>query len=83
MRLRFTPGRVSDRVRESEWHYSQKLENLPGGGCVLTVTVGSTLEMKPFIRQWGADCIALSPADLRREIAEEMRQAAKNYAADQ
>lgn len=80
--LQFPPGRVADRVRESEWHYSQKLENLPEGGCVLTVTVGSTLEMKPFIRQWGADCVVLAPPDLRREIAEEMRQAAQNYAEE-
>ncbi|CAG1014433.1 hypothetical protein ANRL4_05211 [Anaerolineae bacterium] len=79
VRLQFPPGRVADRVRESEWHYSQKLENLQDGGCVLSVKVGSTLEMKPFIRQWGADCVVLSPEVLRREIAEEMRQAAKNY----
>lgn len=80
VRLQFTPGRVADRVRESEWHYSQKLENLPDGGCIMTVKVGSTLEMKPFIRQWGADCVVLAPDALRQEIAEEMRQAAKNYA---
>ncbi len=32
VRLQFPPGRVADRVRESEWHYSQKREDLPDGG---------------------------------------------------
>lgn len=79
VRLRFPAGRVADRVRESEWHLSQKREDLPDGGCILSVTVGSTLEMKPWIRQWGRDCEVLAPADLRQEIAEEMREAARLY----
>jgi proteasome accessory factor B len=79
VRLQFPPGRVADRVRESEWHYSQKREDLPDGGCILSVTVGSTLEMKPWIRQWGKDCEVLAPDDLRREIAEEMLEAARLY----
>ncbi len=79
VRLRFPAGRVADRVRESEWHYSQKREDLPDGGCILSVTVGSTLEMKPWIRQWGKDVIVLAPGELRREIAEEMREAARLY----
>ncbi len=79
VRLQFPPGRVADRVRESEWHYSQKREDLPDGGCILSVTVGSTLEMKPWIRQWGKDCEVLAPEDLRREIAEEMLEAARLY----
>jgi proteasome accessory factor B len=79
VRLRFPAGRVADRVRESEWHYSQKRDDLPDGGCILAVTVGSTLEMKPWIRQWGKDCEVLTPEDLRREIAEEMREAARMY----
>jgi len=81
VRLQFPPGRVADRVRESEWHYSQKREDLPHGGCILSVTVGSTLEMKPWIRQWGKDCEVLAPDELRREIAEEMREAARMYDA--
>jgi proteasome accessory factor B len=79
VRLRFAPGTAADRVRESEWHYSQKREDLPDGGCILLVVIGSTLEMKPWIRQWGKDCEVLAPEDLRREIAEEMRAAARNY----
>lgn len=80
VRLQFSPGRVTERVKESEWHISQRIEDLPDGSCILSVRVGSTLEMKPFIRQWGADCVVLAPAQLRQELAEEMRRAAGNYA---
>lgn len=79
VRLRFPPGRVAERVRESEWHYSQKLEDDMDGSCILTVTVGSILEMKPWIRQWGADCEVLAPTELRVEIAAEMLEAAQMY----
>lgn len=41
--------------------------------------VGATLEMKPWIRQWGYQCEVLSPPELRAEIAEEMRRAAGIY----
>ena len=79
VRLRFPPGRVTERVKESEWHISQRIKDLPDGGSILSVRVGATLEMKPWIRQWGADCEVLSPPELRAEIAAEMRKAAEVY----
>ncbi len=45
----------------------------------MTLQVGATLEMKPWIRQWGADCEVLGPTELRAEIAEEIRRAAEMY----
>jgi predicted DNA-binding transcriptional regulator YafY len=79
VRLKFPPGRVTQRVKESEWHITQRIEDLPDGGCILSVHVGATLEMKPWIRQWGCECEVLSPLELRAEIAEEMRRAAALY----
>ena len=79
VRLKFSPGRVTQRVKESEWHISQKIEDLPDGGCILSVCVGATLEMKPWIRQWGCECEVLGPPELRSEIAEEMQRAAALY----
>lgn len=79
VRLQFPPGRITTRVKSSEWHMSQSIEDLPDGGCVLAVKIGDYIEMKPFIRQWGADCTVLAPESLREEIAEEMRRAARNY----
>ena len=77
--LRFVAGRAADRVRETNWHESQIIEDAPDGGCVMRIKVGSTLEMKPWIRQWGADCEVLGPATLRTEIGAEMRRAGELY----
>jgi len=76
VKLRFSPN-VSRRVKESAWHTSQKIEDLPDGGCLLTVQVGSTLEMTPWIRGWGPDVEVLEPEELRehfRSWAEQLRE---------
>ncbi|MCG8350085.1 MAG: WYL domain-containing protein [Chloroflexales bacterium] len=76
--LRFAPP-VVQRVKESVWHHSQRLEDLPDGSCLFTVQVGSTLEMKPWIRQWGADVVVLAPEALREELTAEVQRMAANY----
>lgn len=76
--LRFSPS-VARRLKESTWHHSQRIEDQPDGACVFTVYVGSTLEMKPWIRGWGRDVVVLAPAELRDEIANEIREMAQNY----
>jgi len=68
VKLRFSPG-VTRRVKESVWHPTQVIEDLPDGGCILTVRVGSTLEMTPWIRSWGPDVEVLVPVALREEFA--------------
>src|SRR5690606_1435664 len=45
VRLRFTPA-VASRVKESIWHHSQRVTDLPGGGCELLMRVGGTREMR-------------------------------------
>lgn len=67
VRLRFAP-RVTRRVKESVWHPSQVLEDLPDGGCLMTVKVAHTLEMTPWIRSWGPDVEVLAPKELREEF---------------
>lgn len=77
--LRFAAGRAANRVRETNWHESQVIEDAPDGGCLLRIAVGSAQEMKPWIRQWGPDCVVVSPPDLRAQISEEMRRAGQGY----
>lgn len=67
VRLRFSP-QVTRRVKESIWHPSQVIEDLPDGGCIMTVRVGSMLEMTPWIRGWGPDVEVLEPDSLRNEF---------------
>lgn len=76
--LRFHP-RVAGRVRETQWHASEKLEDLPDGYLVWKARVAETLEMMPWIRGWGPDVEVLEPPALRARVAEEMRQAAQLY----
>ena len=76
--LRFSPS-VVRRVKESVWHFSQRLEDLPDGSCLFTVWVGSTMEMKPWIRQWGADVTVVAPTELRAELITEVRAMVQVY----
>ena len=66
VRLRFSP-KVTRRVKESVWHPSQVIEDMPDGGCIFTVRVGSVLEMTPWIRSWGSDVEVLAPQKLRNK----------------
>jgi predicted DNA-binding transcriptional regulator YafY len=67
LQLRFSPH-VTRRVKESVWHPSQVITDLPGGGCVMTLQVGSPLEVTPWIRSWGPDVEVLEPDSLRNEF---------------
>lgn len=67
IKLRFSPH-VTRRVKESVWHPSQVIEDLPNGGCLLTLQVGSPLEIAPWIRGWGPDVEVLEPEPLRLEF---------------
>jgi proteasome accessory factor B len=78
VKLKFT-SKVTRRVKESIWHPSQHIEDLPDGGCLLTVHVGSVLEMTPWIRGWGPDVEVLAPASLRREFVNYVRKLEEIY----
>nr|BEL01493.1 WYL domain-containing protein [Dehalococcoides mccartyi] len=67
IRLKFLPN-VTRRVKESIWHYSQQISDLPNGGCILIMKVGSIMEITPWIRGWGADVEVLEPQELREQF---------------
>lgn len=76
--IRFTPS-VVRRVKESTWHHSQRIEDMPDGSCLFTVKVGSTQEIKPWIRGWGAAVEVLEPEEFRNEMIAEVREMTKIY----
>ena len=80
VRLRFSP-RVAPRVRESVWHPTQAIRDLPDGGCEWVAQIAEWREMEPWVRGWGAEVEVLEPADLRRSVAESMSAAARLYDA--
>jgi predicted DNA-binding transcriptional regulator YafY len=69
VRLRFSPS-VSARVKESIWHHSQRVDDLPDGGCELSMRVGGTREMRSWVLGWGAEVEVLEPEALRSEVLE-------------
>ena len=78
MRLRFAAA-AARRVRESVWHSSQKLQDLPDGGCLLTLCVGGIREIKTWVMGWGADVEVLAPEELRAWVADDSRRMAAQY----
>ncbi|MCL4805426.1 MAG: WYL domain-containing protein [Anaerolineae bacterium] len=79
VRLRFSP-RVSPRVRETIWHPSQTVRDLPGGECEWTAQIAEWREMEPWVRGWGAEVEVLEPAAMRASVGAAMKLAAEIYA---
>lgn len=82
VKLKFSSG-VARRVKESVWHTSQTVQDLPDGGCILTLTVASTLEITPWIRGWGPDVEVLGPPELRSQFAQWAQELSDLYAKRQ
>lgn len=76
--LRFTPE-AAPRVRETVWHRSQVLADLPDGAVELRVRVAGLVEIRPWILSWGNSVEVIEPAELRNEVAERLRGAAARY----
>jgi len=76
--LRFS-RRAAHRVRETEWHYTEKIEEQEDGSLIWRAQIAGWYEMLSWIKGWGSDCIVLAPDDLRLAIAEDIAKAARNY----
>jgi hypothetical protein len=76
-RIRFTPGRAADYVRERIWADSQEMEDAPDGGLILAITTRSEPELAAWVRSFGPDAAFLprngSPDGPRDESRDESR----------
>jgi proteasome accessory factor B len=79
VRLRFDPV-VADRVKETIWHRTQVLTDLPGGGVEMAVQVAGIVEIRPWILSWGNQVEVLAPDELRDAVAAATRGASERYA---
>lgn len=79
VKLRFAPGDVTRRVKESIWHQTQDIIDTDDGGCIWSVNVAEWQEMVPWVRGWGADCEVLEPKELRDLIVQEAVHLSKRY----
>jgi proteasome accessory factor B len=76
--IRFEPS-VARRAAETRWHPSQEIESLPDGSLRWSGRVAGLREIRIWILGWGADAEVLQPAELRTEVAGELRRAARRY----
>ncbi|MGC9400639.1 MAG: helix-turn-helix transcriptional regulator [Anaerolineae bacterium] len=76
--LRFHP-RVAHRVRETQWHRSERLDEQPDGSLLWRARVAEPQEMLPWIRGWGADVEVLAPEAVRAQLKRETRRLARIY----
>lgn len=79
--LRFHP-RVASRVRETQWHRSERLEEQADGSLLWRARVAEPREMLNWIRGWGAEVEVLAPEQLREKMREEARRLAQTYGWD-
>lgn len=56
-------------VAERQWHKSQKVRPLPGGGAELSMRVGVAPDLEAWILGWGEHAEVLEPPGLRQRIA--------------
>src|SRR2546421_313802 len=78
VRLRFSPA-VASRVKESVWHHSQRTEDMPDGGCELTMRVGGIKEVRAWVLGWGGDVEVLAPPSLRDEVRAQAQRMLERY----
>jgi proteasome accessory factor B len=76
--IRFTAA-VADQIREREWHESQQLRDLPGGGLELRLRLGALAEIERWVLGWGASAEVLEPAELQDRIRRTVAALAATY----
>lgn len=72
-------AKVASLAKERRWHASQEIDELEGGGLLLTLKVSEPREMLPWIRSWGGEVDVLEPPELRAEIGADAWRAAAHY----
>ena len=67
VRIRFSPEQAPYIV-ERQWHHSQKIENLPNGGVILSLRVASLWEVRHWLYGWADDAQILKPVELVDQV---------------
>ncbi len=71
---------VASRVNETNWHKTQLLTPMEDGRLRFEVRLPSLMEFVPWVRSWGHAVLVVGPEDLRKQVAESLALAAKQYA---
>jgi proteasome accessory factor B len=76
--IRFSQA-VADRIREREWHESQKIRDLRDGRLELTLRLGALEEIERWVLTWGAAAEVIGPKELRERISKTAAALTKTY----
>jgi predicted DNA-binding transcriptional regulator YafY len=82
VRVRFSADQAR-YVKERRWAAKQRIADQKDGSVILTLETSGRWDVKRWLLGFGTDAELLEPADLRREIAADLRKLAKAYAAKQ
>jgi predicted DNA-binding transcriptional regulator YafY len=61
---------IAPFVRGRQWHSTQELTDLPGGGLLLSMRVSGLLDVAQWVLSYGKGAIAREPPELVRAIAQ-------------
>jgi len=70
---------VAERVREREWHESQEMREVAGGGLEVKLRLGALSEVEQWVLGWGAAAEVVGPAELRESVKNTVTALAKIY----
>ena len=76
--IEFEP-RAAAFVREREWHRSQRIEDGPNGGLVLTLNVCTDWSLRAWLLGFGADAQVVRPLTLARDIFDAVSDTRRRY----
>jgi predicted DNA-binding transcriptional regulator YafY len=66
-------------IREQRWPESYRRDELADGGLILRFQTGGLEGVKLWVMQYGHHAEVLAPPELRAQVAEELRLAARRY----
>ncbi len=74
--------RIAPYVRERRWHSSQRNEDRPDGGVMVSLHVCNDWALRAWILSFGPLARVLAPASLAAQIRDEVQRAAAQYAVE-
>jgi predicted DNA-binding transcriptional regulator YafY len=72
-------AKIAPLIKEVNWHPTQRIEDLPDGSILFTVTVPETEEIKLWILSYGHEAEVISPESLREVTAAAAEKMCRRY----
>lgn len=76
--LRFSKD-IARWIKRRKWHPTQAIEEQKDGSILFKVKLEGTTEIKWWTYHWAPNCEIISPPELRKEAAEEIRKLGRVY----